>query len=232
MLLKRLLTFVTSLLFISVHLASAVSAQEYPPYTIPQYQFRPMSIIEKKTDFKGTYHTYEDIPYTSKRWFVNSLPPGQERVGIPGITGVRRQSYSLTFAKGEITHTLIADKVIRSSQQEVIEVGTNKVYKVARTDEGEEFQYLRALYVRATSYDHTCLGCNKTTATGRYLTKGIVAVDPRVIPLGTRMYIPGYGWGEAQDVGGAVKGNTIDVAYDDLRYADWSTRWLTIYIID
>lgn len=63
-----------------------------------------------------------------------------------------------------------------------------------------------SMTVVATGY---CL--TGTTATGLPVGPGIVAVDPSVIPLGTRMSIPGYGEGVAADVGGAVKGNRIDV---------------------
>lgn len=64
----------------------------------------------------------------------------------------------------------------------------------------------RELNVLAYSY---CL--RGRTASGRYTEHGIVAVDPRVIPLGSKMYIPGYGWAVAADTGGAIVGNKIDV---------------------
>ena len=60
--------------------------------------------------------------------------------------------------------------------------------------------------VYATGY---CL--RGTTATGLPVGPGVVAVDPTVIPLGTRMTIPGYGEGVAADTGGAIKGARIDV---------------------
>lgn len=64
----------------------------------------------------------------------------------------------------------------------------------------------RELSVMAYSY---CL--RGRTASGRYTKHGIIAVDPRVIPLGSRMYVPGYGWGVAADTGGLIKGNKIDL---------------------
>jgi 3D (Asp-Asp-Asp) domain-containing protein len=57
-------------------------------------------------------------------------------------------------------------------------------------------------------------------------------VDPAVIPLGTRLYIPGYGFAVAADVGGAIVGDRIDLCYDDAQQAiDWGVRDVTVYIL-
>ncbi len=69
------------------------------------------------------------------------------------------------------------------------------------------------------------------TATGVPVTKGIVAVDPRVIPLGTRLFIPGYGIAIAADTGGAIVGNTIDLGFPDGVVADWRTGWVDVFIL-
>ncbi|TET95518.1 MAG: hypothetical protein E3J29_06720, partial [Dehalococcoidia bacterium] len=71
-----------------------------------------------------------------------------------------------------------------------------------------------------------------TTATGTTVRKGTVAVDPSVIPLGTRMYIPGYGYGVAEDTGGAVIGNIIDLGYGPNDVKDWTSGWLEICILN
>jgi cystine transport system substrate-binding protein len=80
--------------------------------------------------------------------------------------------------------------------------------------------------VLATGY---CLSGN--TATGLPTGPGIVAVDPSVIPLGTRMTIPGYGEGVAADVGGSVKGARIDVWFASCSDASSFTRTVTITIL-
>ena len=69
------------------------------------------------------------------------------------------------------------------------------------------------------------------TATGAIVTYGIVAVDPAVIPLGTKMFIPGYGYAIAADTGGAVKGYIIDLGFPDGVAVDWQSKWLDIYIL-
>lgn len=84
----------------------------------------------------------------------------------------------------------------------------------------------RELSVMAYSY---CL--RGRTASGRYTEHGIIAVDPRVIPLGSRIYVPGYGWGVAADTGGMIVGNKIDVwkptAADCYR---WGVRTVSIKV--
>jgi 3D (Asp-Asp-Asp) domain-containing protein/peptidoglycan hydrolase CwlO-like protein len=78
--------------------------------------------------------------------------------------------------------------------------------------------------VSSTGY---CLKGN--TATGVPTSPGIVAVDPAVIPLGTRMYVPGYGEGTAADTGSAVKGRTIDLWFSSCAQARaWGMRTVTI----
>ena len=72
----------------------------------------------------------------------------------------------------------------------------------------------RALYVSATAYSAHDPGNGNRTATGTLVRRGVIAVDPSVIPLGTRVFIPGYGEAVAEDIGGAIHGQRIDVAFD------------------
>jgi 3D (Asp-Asp-Asp) domain-containing protein len=83
----------------------------------------------------------------------------------------------------------------------------------------------RQLTVSATCYD-----LSGRTATGMPVGHGVVAVDPAVIPLGTRMYVPGYGNGVAADVGGGIKGDIIDLWMTPSECAAWGRRTVTITI--
>jgi len=89
----------------------------------------------------------------------------------------------------------------------------------------------RALQVFATSYDKYCKGCNDITATGMKAGYGVVAVDPKVIPLGSKLYIPGYGLAVAGDTGGKVKGNKIDLGFENVKTGWWSARFVEIYVL-
>ena len=83
----------------------------------------------------------------------------------------------------------------------------------------------RRLTVSATCYD-----LSGTTATGMPVGHGVVAVDPSVVPLGTRMYVPGYGNGVAADVGSGIKGAVIDLWMTASECASWGRRAVTITI--
>jgi 3D (Asp-Asp-Asp) domain-containing protein len=83
----------------------------------------------------------------------------------------------------------------------------------------------RQLVVSATCYD-----LPGHTATGMPVGPGVVAVDPSVIPLGTRMYVPGYGSGVAADVGSGIQGASIDLWMTPTQCAAWGRRTVTITI--
>lgn len=84
---------------------------------------------------------------------------------------------------------------------------------------------------RKLTVSATCYILKGTTATGMPVGKGVVAVDPRVIPLGSKLYIPGYGPGVAADVGGGIKGAIIDLWYPSYaQCAKWGRRTVTITV--
>ena len=91
--------------------------------------------------------------------------------------------------------------------------------------------YSKKMTVFSTSYDKNCAGCSGTTATGLPTGHGVVAVDPKIIPLGTKIYIPGYGEAIAGDTGGNIKGAKIDLGFDNVKNGWWSARFVEIYIL-
>lgn len=91
----------------------------------------------------------------------------------------------------------------------------------------------RSLYVSATAYSAYDPGNGSHTATGTPVRRGVIAVDPSVIPLGTRVFIPGYGEAVAEDVGGSIYGNRIDVAFDSHAEAlSFGRQELEIFIME
>lgn len=86
---------------------------------------------------------------------------------------------------------------------------------------------------RQITVDSTAYCLRGFTARGTSVEYGTIAVDPRVIPLGSKIYVPGYGWGRALDTGGAVRGNIIDIWLPSSSqcYA-WGRRTVTITVFD
>lgn len=93
-------------------------------------------------------------------------------------------------------------------------------------------KYSRVLTMQASAYSAQDPGNGNYTATGSRLKKGLVSVDPKLIPLGTRLYIEGYGYAVADDVGGAIKGHRIDLAYDSRSEAlQFGRQTVKVYVL-
>ena len=98
-----------------------------------------------------------------------------------------------------------------------------------RTYESPPTQQLITYTMIATAYTHT----GYRTATGTWPSRGTIAVDPEVIPLGTRLYVDGYGEGVAVDTGGLIKGARIDVFMETKDEATlWGKRPVEVRIIE
>lgn len=91
----------------------------------------------------------------------------------------------------------------------------------------------RQVRVDATAYSSMDPGVSLYTATGKFLRRGIISVDPSFIPLGTHVYIPGYGEATADDMGGGIRGNRIDIAFDTHDEAmSFGRQSIDIYILE
>lgn len=91
----------------------------------------------------------------------------------------------------------------------------------------------RSLFVTAFAYSPEDPGMGSHTASGTPLRRGVIAVDPAVIPLGTRVFIPGYGDAIAEDIGGNIRGNVIDIAFDTHDEAIvFGRQYIEIFILD
>ena len=109
---------------------------------------------------------------------------------------------------------------------------------IVATD-GEAFYYSDELVVKATAYNNADPGCTIYTAIGTLCRVGAIAVDPKVIPYGTRMFILTndgkyvYGEAVAEDCGGYIKGNRIDLYFDTVEECSkFGVRQATVYFLD
>lgn len=173
---------------------------------------------ETKIEFKTTY---KDDPETEA---------GEETVEIEGKDGKKIKTYKITYYDGEeFSKDLVSTKT-EEPVDKIIKRGTKIIWKTLETDNGE-IRYWKKLRVYATHYDSRCPGCNETTAIGMRAGKGVIAVDPKVIKLRSKVYIPGYGEAVAGDTGGAIKGNIIDLGFDDARTSGWRAQYIDIYLL-
>lgn len=177
---------------------------------------------------------YEEIPFESKTVIDHTREIDTLTLVQEGRVGKRKLVVEYIYVGGILKEkNIIRKEIVTEAQDRITALGTKRVFREI-TINGDTFEYWKKLRVYATSYDSNCEGCSNYTATGAYLRKGVIAVDPTVIPLYTNMYVPGYGFGQALDVGGAVKGNHIDLGFEDLRevQGQWSARYVDIYILD
>jgi 3D (Asp-Asp-Asp) domain-containing protein len=162
-----------------------------------------------------------------------SLAEGQSAVVQYGVDGYVRREYAVVYRNGEEVSRRLLSEVVVEPDHHVIVRGTAVVAAAvtAPSAPSGDPNCARTLTVWATWYTAASAGGYGVTATGTTVQKGTVAVDPSVIPLGTRMYIPGYGYGVAEDTGGAIIGNIIDLGYGPNDVWDWSSRTVDICIL-
>jgi uncharacterized protein YabE (DUF348 family) len=184
--------------------------------------------IEKVTDV-----VEEPISFAVVKKKDTQLPKGKEKVISNGQKGLMTKEYEVILENGkEVSRKLVKKNYIKDKVDQVVAVGTkvNKV-QVSRGDEtGLEY------FVNSTAYTASCNGCSGYTATGINLHQNpnikIIAVDPSVIPLGTKVYVEGYGYAIAADTGSAIKGHKIDVFFATKSEAyRWGRRTVKIKIL-
>ena len=160
----------------------------------------------------------------------DTMAQGEEevvQVGQPGLERVQRETL---YSNGTVIKTNDVSKVTqREMVPTIIKEGTREV-TTSRNIAGRSS---RAIVMEASAYlagDGDGAGI---TATGVPAVRGIAAVDPDVIPLGTRLFIPGYGEAIAADTGGAIVGNKIDLVMDSYGEAmDFGRQDVTVYVLD
>ncbi|MDI7275045.1 MAG: ubiquitin-like domain-containing protein, partial [Anaerolineae bacterium] len=178
----------------------------------------------------------EPIPF-EVQWQANAqLEIDHQQVEHWGAPGTLKRSLRVRYENGiEVSRTLAREWVEKPPQNRIISFGTKIVPRQLVTPEGT-FTYWRKIRVLATAYTAATCGKSRSdptygiTRVGWKARKGIVAVDPNVIPLFTEMYAPGYGRGTAADTGGMIKGLHIDLCYDEDNLVHW-WKWIDVYLL-
>jgi uncharacterized protein YabE (DUF348 family) len=166
-----------------------------------------------------------------------NLAPDATRVLDPGAPGER--DVVVRYERrdgGSETSTVLASHVLRQPRPKIIARGIAAYASLARVAEQGFASAVRlagsALHMIATAYTGGCYGCSGVTATGVRAGLGVIAVDPSVIPLGTKLFIPGYGRAVAGDTGGSIVGHRIDLGFNNsVEALRWGRRPVTVYVL-
>ena len=179
-----------------------------------------------------TSETYTvEIPFETVYCEDPTLPVGEEKILVDGVTGqMLRQADVVYQDSGELRRTVQRETVVQMPINQVVAVGTGTNVEKQETPvigdgfiqlpTGEVLTYTHSDTYVATAYTKTDDGCDDYTATGSLVHVGVVAVDPSVVPYGTRMFIVSedgqyiYGIATAEDCGSGVDGKRLDLYMD------------------
>jgi 3D (Asp-Asp-Asp) domain-containing protein len=179
-------------------------------------------------------HEDKPIAHTAVLQYDYSLPVGQKVIVQSGADGAVRRSYKVHMVNNEeVSRVLLGEETIPPTNQ-IVRLGAKTSTETLANGAAPpgEGDCVSRMNVWATYYTAASAGGYGITRTGTGVYKGIIATDPGVIPLGTRMYIPGYGYGVAADTGGGVIGAHIDLAYGVGDVLDWGSRHVEICILN
>ncbi len=198
-------------------------------------QVRPGSAVKVVRVEKVTDVVEEPMNFAVETKKDASLLKGSEKIVKNGQEGKVQRTYEIVKEDGkEVSRKMAAEKVTKQPVNKLVAVGTrtmvasaapaksnstqpagkivqasNSASRGAAPSGGKEF------YVSATAYTASCNGCSGITSTGINLKANpnakVIAVDPSIIPLGSKVWVEGYGYAIAGDTGGAIKGHKIDL---------------------
>lgn len=204
------------------------------------------SVIKRQESYTST------LPHETLLCNDASLPTGTREVLTEGVDGEMLLTADVLYVNGEETErAVLSETVTKAPVTEVVAVGTGEIPESADPDAmpviaggyitlptGEVLTYTGSAAIRATAYTHTDAGCDMTTYTGTTVHKGTVAVDPRYIPYGTRMFIVSndgeyvYGIAVAEDCGGDIKGDRMDLYFPTFdECIQFGRRVCTVYFL-
>ncbi|MCF6464336.1 3D domain-containing protein [Clostridium sp. Cult2] len=186
----------------------------------------------------------EPIPYENIVRKSDRLDLGVEKIIQEGKDGLKNIKIKKVFENGKlVSENIIGEETILEPIPKIMEKGTKNTIASSRGN----IRYRKAITMTATAYDLSYQSTGKRpgdkyygiTASGTKARPGVVAVDPRVIPLGTRLYVESldgskdYGLCVAEDTGGAIKGNKIDLFFNTSgEVRRFGRRKVKVYILE
>ena len=163
--------------------------------------------------------------------FSRQVGPGRVRKAIAGQDGFVKEVYLVRLHNGKEISKQLIDTEVKKPIDTIMAMGRSG-FAPSRSS----FSRSEVRTMIATGYDPSPAtigpGATGLTCTGRHAEFGCIAVDPRVIPFGTLMYVEGYGFGLACDRGSAIKGNRLDLCFNEKRVADaYGKRPVRVHIL-
>jgi uncharacterized protein YabE (DUF348 family) len=185
------------------------------------------------------------VPFETETFADASLPRGTRQIIMAGSSGLKMQVTKTIVSDGiEGASAVTLEKTITPpvAQLEAVgpgasgkDSGTAKVIPAKRSSGSSKVPTGRRMRLVSTAYspNEPGGGGGPSTAMGRPAVFGVAAVDPHVIPLGSRLYVVGYGYAMAYDTGGAIKGDRIDLCFDSGGECErWGRKPVTVIVLD
>ncbi|SOC26224.1 uncharacterized protein YabE [Ureibacillus xyleni] len=189
--------------------------------------------VEKVTDV-----VEESIDFAVETKSDSSLLKGKEKVVSQGEKGKVSRTYEVIKENGKVVEKVLkSEEILKEPKTKVVAVGSKVVTAKVSRGSSEPASKGKEFYVTATAYTPYCDGCSGTSAGGINLKSNsnlkVIAVDPNVIPLGTKVWVEGYGNAIAGDTGGSIKGNKIDVLVQTKSEANkWGRKKVRIKVLN
>ena len=199
------------------------------------------SVVEFSTMRSAIRNDVKFIPYTVEYHTTPSLSMGVEYVRQEGTNGERHIKSEVVYIANREHSREVIDEFVVEPTTRIVDRGVGGDLGTLTDTSCPSFHYVRRVTMNASAYTAGpgCTGKSPghplygITASGRRVEHGIVAVDPRVIPLGTRLYVEGYGFALAADTGSAIRGYKIDLFMYDLADAiRFGRRDITVFILE
>lgn len=161
----------------------------------------------------------------------SSLESGVKKKTQEGSNGEKEITMKVVMEDGmEVSREVVESKVIKEPVDEVLVKGTMEKLVLSRGN--SNINYKKSMVVEATAYSGDGITATGTVPKRNPGGLSTIAVDPRVIPLGTKVYVEGYGYAVAEDTGGAIKNNIIDLFLNSASECKtWGRRNVNLYII-
>lgn len=185
------------------------------------------------------------VPYFTEINLVSHLEPHEIELVQDGEAGLKEVTYQIRYENGKMmSRNFVKEEIVKDPVSEIKNKGSEELFVTSR---GLPFRYSKVIVCQATAYDLSYESCGKypdhpaygITFSGTQARPGVIAVDPKVIPLGSKVYVESldstadYGFASAEDTGSAIKGQKVDLFIGDNRAAlRYGRRYVRVYIIE